>query len=581
MKDQQAVRVLIAEDDYLVGETIKEMLTQVGYTVVGKAADGLEAIEMTQVLQPDVIIMDIEMPGVDGIEATRRIYDACPTPVVMLTAYQREELVAKAGAAGAGAYLVKPPDPRELKRTIMIAMARFDDMMALRQSKRRLEGTLAELEATQQQVIQQERLAAVGQLAAGVAHQFNNIMTSIILCADMMLKNSRLSRTDREQVTTIYEQGRHAASLTQQILDFSRRAMLRRQELSLFPFLQELSRQLQQTLRDSIHVHLTYDGADIDSDRLPPTVYGRHRPRSTSAASTEAMGNLAETISVNADPARLKQAILNLAQNAQDAMPEGGHLSLDLSRLWLEPGETPPMPEIEAGDWVCLKVTDTGTGIPPDVLPHIFEPFFTTRAPMASGLGLPQAYGVVRQHGGHMDVHTEVDVGTSFSIYLPTLPVPQPPLTSPKRTPMPEGNGETVLVIEDNAVTRKAFADSLEMLRYRVLASSDGQEALALLRQHRGGSGTDTEPGTAPTDRIQLILCGMARQAPEQVALCRAFRRLDAGVRVVVLTDHPLDDMVGKQLRLAGVVGWLQKPVSLEQLAQTVAQALCTQPAPD
>ncbi|HDQ71508.1 MAG TPA: response regulator, partial [Chloroflexi bacterium] len=163
-------RVLIAEDDYLVSETIKSILHQIGYTVVGKAMDGQEAIEMTQALEPDVVLMDIEMPGISGIEATRCIQAVCPTPVVILTAYETPDLVGEASAAGAGAYLVKPPDVKHLKRAITIAMARFDDMMALCESNQQLQAAMARLKDTQQQVIQQERLAAVGQLAAGIAH---------------------------------------------------------------------------------------------------------------------------------------------------------------------------------------------------------------------------------------------------------------------------------------------------------------------------------------------------------------------------------------------------------------------------
>lgn len=129
---QKAIRVLIVEDEPLVGEMIRRTLKSTGYTVVGKAVDGLQAIEMTQALRPDVVLMDLEMPGMDGIEATRRIHDCCPTPVVILSAYETRELVEKASAAGAGAYLVKPSDAREVERAITIAMARFHDLMELR-----------------------------------------------------------------------------------------------------------------------------------------------------------------------------------------------------------------------------------------------------------------------------------------------------------------------------------------------------------------------------------------------------------------------------------------------------------------
>jgi len=553
MRDQQDVRVLIAEDDYLVGETIKEMLKEVGYTIVGKATDGLEAVEMTARLagtsiQPDVVLMDIEMPGIDGLEATRRIHDRCPTPVVVLTAYETEELVAEASAAGVGAYLVKPPDAHGMKRAIMIALARFDDMVALRESNRRLEEMLAELRTTQQQVIQQERLAAVGQLAAGIAHEFNNIMTSIILCADMMLRTSNLTPTDREQVIVIRQEGRRAAHFTQQILDFSRKAMLRRQELALLPFMEEFKGRLERTLPESIRIHLS------------------HSVEETS-----------EEIMVNTDSARLQQALMNLALNARDAMPEGGDLYFKLARLSLEPGEPSPSPEIQPGEWACLTVTDTGSGIPPDVLPHIFEPFFTTRAPLRSGLGLSQAYGTIKQHGGHIDVSTRVGEGTAFTIYLPALPLSRPEALPAETIAMPEGDGETILVMEGDPATREALAYGLEMLNYRVLAAADGREMLALFEQHGG------DPSTGSGHGIALVLGDLVIPEIGEMALCWALKRRDPAVRVVMLTDYQLEDGAdekhpGEDWESAGVVGWVRKPAGLEQLSQVVARALKVQP---
>jgi two-component system cell cycle sensor histidine kinase/response regulator CckA len=531
MKDPQYVRVLIAEDDYLAGETIKEILKEIGYTVVGVAVDGQQAVEMTAQFagtptQPDVILMDIRMPDVDGIEATRLIQERCPTPVVVLTAYETPQLVGEASAAGVGAYLVKPPEAREMERAITIARARFDDMMALRQSNRRLEETLAELKATQQQVIQQERLAAVGQLAAGIAHDFNNIMASVILYSDMMLRTSQLSPKDRERLTTIRQQGHSAADLVQQILDFSRRAVLQRQDLDLIPFIEELRNLLERMLPESIRLHLSYS---------------------------------AEEIMVNADPTRLQQAVMNLAINARDAMPEGGLLDFELVRFRLEPGQAPHMHKMGPGEWASLAVTDTGCGIPDEVLPHIFEPFFTTRAPLGSGLGLSQVYGIVAQHKGHIDVQTKVGKGTTFTIYLPALPVSQPEASPPGTTEAPEGDGETILVVEDDPMTREALSDSLELLNYRVLAAASGREALALFEQHSG--------------EIALVLSDIVMPEMEGTMLCRALKGRYPAMRAVLVTGYPVE-YSDEDLKAVGVVGRIRKPADLDQLARVVNRAI-------
>jgi AmiR/NasT family two-component response regulator len=145
MSNRQDVRVLIAEDDYLNSEMLKGLLEEIWYTIVGEAADGLETVEMTQSLQPDVVLMDIKMPDMDGLEATRLIQERCPTPVVVVTAYETPELVEEASAAGVGAYLVKPPSAREMERAITIAIARFDDLMELRRLNAELQDALAKV----------------------------------------------------------------------------------------------------------------------------------------------------------------------------------------------------------------------------------------------------------------------------------------------------------------------------------------------------------------------------------------------------------------------------------------------------
>jgi two-component system cell cycle sensor histidine kinase/response regulator CckA len=534
MTSQENIRVLIAENDHLVSEMVRALLEELDYVVIGEAADGTEAIEMTQSLSPDVILMDIRMPDMDGLEATRRIQERRPTPVVVLTAYETEELVKEASAAGVGAYLVKPPEAREVARAITIALARFDDMMALQQSNQRLEIALAELKVTQSQLVQQERIAAVGRLAAGIAHEFNNLMAAVILYADLILEASDLKPVDRERLVGIRQQGCSAADLVQQILDFGRKAVLHCQDLALAPFMEELSSSIQRMLPENIKVHLI------------------HEP-------DEKQKKDARRIAVNADPGRLQQAIVNLALNARDAMPTGGDLYLRLSHLHLEPGEPSPSPELQPGRWACLTMTDTGTGIPPDVLPYIFDPFFTTRTPLHSGLGLSQAHGIVKQHGGHIDVSTKVGDGTSVAVYLPELPAHQEKPSAPEMVEMPAGNEETILVVEDNLAMQKALTEGLEMLNYRVLMAVDGQQALALLEKHSG--------------EIALVLSEVIAPEPEGIALLYTLQRRYGDVRVVVLSNYAPEDRQ-EGLILPGVVGWLRKPVKLEQLAEVMAQAL-------
>jgi two-component system, cell cycle sensor histidine kinase and response regulator CckA len=178
----------------------------------------------------------------------------------------------------------------------------------------------------------------------------------------------------------------------------------------------------------------------------------------------------------------MQQVVMNLAVNARDAMPQGGRLQFSLARLSLAGDSTPPVPEMVVGDWVLLRVADSGTGIPPQVLQHIFEPFFTTKAiGKGVGLELAQVYGIVLQHDGYLDVETEVEQGTTFLLYFPALAAGKIETAKADPATLPQGQGQTILVVEDDAAIRQALAQSLQLIGYRVIAAENGREALVVL----------------------------------------------------------------------------------------------------
>jgi CheY-like chemotaxis protein len=262
---------------------------------------------------------------------------------------------------------------------------------------------------------------------------------------------------------------------------------------------------------------------------------------------------------VNADPTRMQQVIMNLALNARDAMPKGGELRIHLERISVKDNKEAPLAEMDVGEWVCLMVSDTGTGILPDVFPHIFDPFFTTKAPgEGTGLGLAQVYGIVKQHGGHVDVMTELGKGTSFALYLPSLTV-EPMQASRSETAAPSlGRGETILVVEDNQPLQKGLMDSLKLLNYRVLTAANGQQALAILEEH---------------GEVALVVSDLVMPEMGGQALFHALKERGLDLPVVMLSGHPMESEL-VSLQAQGLAGWLLKPPSLEQLAQLIAQAL-------
>ncbi|MGD2252492.1 MAG: PAS domain S-box protein [Anaerolineales bacterium] len=386
---------------------------------------------------------------------------------------------------------------------------------------------VTEAREAQKRSLVQNSLAAVGQLAAGIAHDFNNLLGTIILYSEMVARTPNLPLKDVSRLNAIIKQAQRGASLTSQILDFSRRAVMEPHPMDLVPFLKEMERLLRRTLQENIRVKLVYQ----DQQFL-----------------------------VNADPGRLQQALMNLALNARDAMPSGGELRIVLSRIHLDPGDSGPLSEVPPGDWVRIAISDTGTGIPPEALSHIFEPFFTTKSPgKGTGLGLAQVYGIVKQHEGHIDLKSKEGEGTVFRIHLPALegrevqePVPEVAVAEP-------GSGETILIVEDDQATRQAIAEILESLDYATLSAEDGEEALRIL-EHRG-------------ETVSLVLSDLVMPGVGGVELYQHLREERPTLPMVVMTGYPLGTETRSLLEKESI-NWLQKPLSLELLSNTLTSIL-------
>jgi two-component system cell cycle sensor histidine kinase/response regulator CckA len=386
---------------------------------------------------------------------------------------------------------------------------------------------VSEIRESQKRTHLQDRLAAVGQLAAGIAHDFNNILGTVTLYSELIMKSEVLLPKDRQRIKTIFEQAQRGAKLTAQILDFGRKSMMERHPFDLIPFFTELENLLSRTLPENVDLRFEF-----------------------------AVGR---PYFVDADPTRMQQVVMNLALNATYAMPDGGGLLFNLDKCEIRE-RNKPYPTMKSGTWVRILVSDSGKGIPPDVLPHIFEPFFTTK-PLGegTGLGLAQVYGIIKQHDGYIDVESEISQGTTFTIYLPALdemPILEPSVQLDMTT---TGSGETILVVEDDTANRTAIAEILESIGYNVMQVEDGQKALQTLEQEG--------------ETIHLIVSDVVMPNLGGKDLYEAVVQKYPTIRIVLITGYPLGHGT-RRLFDRHKVNWLQKPVDSETLAQVVRDML-------
>ena len=307
---------------------------------------------------------------------------------------------------------------------------------------------------TQHQIEQQlrvsQRMEAVGLLAGGVAHDFNNILTIIQAYTDLTKDQLLPDSPIRANIDEIETAARSAADLTQQLLAFSRKQMLHPEPVALNELVNDLAKMLRRLIGEDIELIVASDGGSL---------------------------------MVMADKAQLEQVILNLVVNARDAMPIGGRMTITTSRVSLDAARAAKL-QLASGSYVVLAIGDTGHGIEAAILPHVFEPFFTTKkAGLGTGLGLATVYGIVTQSGGAIDITTSVGEGSTFSIYLPCSSLPR----TRGRGAAPNiarGSGK-LLLVEDEPALRRAAAQMLESIGYSVLAAANAEEAIALAMAHR------------------------------------------------------------------------------------------------
>jgi two-component system cell cycle sensor histidine kinase/response regulator CckA len=468
----------------------------------------------------DIVISDYQMPGFGGFEALELVKSSgLDVPFILVSAVVTEETAVAAMKAGANDFIMKrkparlvPAIERELREA---------------QTRAAKKATESALRLSEEQLRQAQKLEAVARLAAGVAHDFNNILTAISGHSEMLLRQLAANSAGRKSAEQIEKCASLAATLTRQLLTFSRKQVIQPRVLNL----NEVIRNLQKMLRRLI-------GEDIEfCVNLDP-----------------AAGNL------KADAGQLEQVLMNLVVNARDAMPKGGKLTITTASLSVNGTRVKNLPDLSPGKYVVLGIVDTGTGMSDEVKAHLFEPFFTTK-PLGkgTGLGLATCFGIVKQSAGHIEIESQLGQGTTFRLYFPQAQAPVEPVEAANPAGEVVGGTETVLLVEDELFVRELAAATLRERGYAVLEAGNGEEGLRVAQQHQG--------------KIDLIFTDVVMPVMGGTEMANAVRGSHPKIKVLFTSGYS-EDVIGEHGVVRPGLEFLQKPYLPSNLARRVREVL-------
>jgi signal transduction histidine kinase len=581
-------RILVAEDSPTQARQLQFILEAEQFTV-DVACDAEIALQRFAVETFDMVISDIMMPGLSGYELCHRIKDdpkGRDIPVILLSTLSDPMDIIRGLECGADNFIAKPYEPEQLldriqtvfrnrrartngklafgveviflgrkfivssekEQILDLLIATFEDIVrtnrGLQESKAELVAAKAQIETyalelehrveertkqlveQQQQLTQAQKMEAVGQLTGGIAHDFNNILTVIMGMAEIL---SEELTDDPPRVATlqmITDAAARGAEVTKQLLAFSRRQPLQPRETDLNTLVENCAKLLRPSLGEQVEIALA-----LEDDSWTALV----------------------------DPNHLTTALLNLAVNARDAMPDGGKLTLETGNVYLDEAYAAANPDVRPGHYVMIAVSDTGGGIPEAIRDKVFEPFFTTKETgKGTGLGLSMVYGFAKQSNGHIKIYSEEGHGTSIKLYLPRATDDGPRSELPASIETGGGN-ETVLVVEDDPLVRTYVSAQLAHLGYRAIVAASGPDALA-----------EIENGLAFDLLLtDVIMTGgmTGRQLADAVHVRRPAVR-------VLFTSGYTEDAIFHHGRLDPGVLLLPKPYRRSDLARMIRVAL-------
>jgi len=378
----------------------------------------------------------------------------------------------------------------------------------------------------QQQLLQAQKMEAIGTLAGGIAHDFNNLLTVIMGFSELLLGEKEQDHPEHADLQKIFHAAKNGAELVRRLLMFSRKTEQKPVPMNLNRQIVRVEKLLHRTIARMIDIQL-----DLSPD-LPE---------------------------INADPSQIEQVLMNLALNARDAMPDAGKLTVRTDIATLEEEYCRLHVDVKPGEYVALEMSDTGHGMDKETLEHIFEPFFTTKEiGRGTGLGLAMVYGIVTQHNGHIAVYSEVGKGTTFKVYLPAIPADVEPEVEDSGIVL-AGGTETVLLVDDEEFVRELGARILTKFGYTVLQAENGREALDLFTRERS--------------RISLVVLDLIMPEMGGMECFKALLEIDPQINALVASGFSADASVKATIEM-GAKGFVSKPFGVNELLREVRKVL-------
>jgi two-component system, cell cycle sensor histidine kinase and response regulator CckA len=388
---------------------------------------------------------------------------------------------------------------------------------------------LTEKKKLEAQFLRAQRMESIGTLAGGIAHDLNNILSPILI--GLQLLQAKLTDQDSQRwLNMLIANAERGGEMVRQVLSFARGVSGERINLQPKHLIREVVKMLQETLPKNIGIE----------SKLPNDLG-----------------------IITGDPTQLHQVLMNLCINARDAMPDGGRLKITAENTTIDRTYVEMQLAARPGDYLCIIVSDTGHGIPPKIINQIFDPFFTTKPQgQGTGLGLSTVQGIVKGHGGFINVYSEVGQGSQFSVYLPLAETRNAESLAARQTEIPFGGGELVMVVDDETAIREIAKGTLENFGYRVLTASDGAEALALYAEHKG--------------EIAVVLTDMMMPLMDGPATIRALKKINPKIRIIASSGLDVNDKMAEATG-AGIKSFLPKPYTAGKLLKTLAEVLRTE----